>query len=157
MAEITIKVHQHYVTTKVRFWHNNDAYSEFCVCSHEFPRWALRQTSERDLYESCHANVASGHSDFPTFPYPAYLLVRLRVTYDRGMRHVTVLEAKYSEFQRGAIDFTGAFSNSLATADLTMKVLENLTGAIAERNAEGLNKLVLTLRAASGGSFKKLS
>jgi hypothetical protein len=157
MTEITIKVHQHYVTTRVRFWYNSDAYAEFCVCSHEFPRWALQQTSERDLYESCHANVASGHSDFPTFPYPAYLLVRMQVRYDRGMQHVTVCEAKYSEFQRGIMDFTGAFTNSLASADLTRKVLDNLASMIASRNAEGLNKLVLTLRAASGGTFKKLT
>ena len=153
MVDLTIKVHQHYVTTRVRFWYNNDAYTEFCICSHEFPLRALSQHSERDLYECCNCPVMGGHSDFPTFPYPAYLEVRLR--YDNA--RCAVQEARYSEFQRGIIDFTQAFSNSLASYDLQMKVLTRMATLIAERNAEELNKMILTLRAASGTGFKKLT
>lgn len=156
MIDLTIKVHQHYVTTKVRFWYNSDAYAEFCVCSHEFPLRALQEANggQKDLWEASVAHLMDNHSDFPTFPYPAYLEVSLR--YDEAGR-CAVQSARYSEFQRGVVDFAPAFANSLASYDLQMKVLTRMATLIAERNAEELNKMILTLRAASGTGFKKLT
>lgn len=156
MIDTTIKVHQHYVTTKVRFWHNGDAYTEFCIATHEFPARLLQVStgSHRDLWECCNAHTLDCPTDFPTFPYPAYLEVCLRF----DDKHVcSVQSARYSEFQRGVVDFAPAFSNSLASYDLQMKVLTRMVTLIAERNAEELNKMILTLRAASGTGFKKLT
>lgn len=154
MIDVTIKVHKHYVTTKVRFWHNGDAYTEFCIATHEFPARLLQIGGHRDLWDCCNAHTFDCPTDFPTFPYPAYLEVCLRF----DDKHVcSVQSARYSEFQRGAMDFTNAFANSLASYELQMKVLARMAELIKERNAEELNKMILTLRAASGGAFKKLS
>ena len=93
MIDVTIKVHQHYVTTKTRFWGRGDSYTEFCVATHEFPARMLQITGHRDLWECCMSHVLDTPSDFPTFPYPAYLEVCLR--YDE--KHVcSVQSARYS-------------------------------------------------------------
>lgn len=154
MIDVTIKVHKHYINTKMRFWCNGDTYVEFSVGTHEFPARMLTAESRRDLWAICDAHVMDKPTDFPTFPYPAYLEVCLRF----DDKHVcSVQSARYSEFQRGTMDFTNAFANSLVSYELQMKVLTRLAELIKERNAEELNKMILTLRAASGGAFKKLS
>lgn len=156
-TRMCIRVHQHYIRTEIRFWYSSERYVQYGFCNKDLPRTAFMQPNKSALMQVCVNEIGNTakDDDFPTFPYPAYLSVVLEFNDQTDHTKFDVLEAKYSEAQRGLIDLTGAFTGKFITGDLRRKVMANLLNIVGTRDDAELFKVIKSLSVASGGKYVK--
>lgn len=154
---LSIRVHQHYIRSEIRFWYSSERYVQYGFSRKDFPRIAFLQSDANALFSICQSEIGNTQKDddFPTFPYPAYLSVVIDFPNASDHTDFTVVEAKYSETQRGLVDLTGAFTGKFITGELKRKVMANLLALVASRDESGLFKVINSLRTASGGKYVK--
>lgn len=133
---VTLCVHRNYITTEVREQYTPNDYREHCISSPSAAH-LIYDVSGNYLDEPHHEYNAT----FPSFPYPAYLRIATKVFDDT--RDIGVVEAVFSDNERGILHFEGAFTS--APQDLRVKILKNIVACVQNRDAGTLIQLVKEL------------
>lgn len=132
---VNLCVHRNYITTKVREQYTPNDYREHCISSPSAAH-LIYDVNGGYLEEPHHEYNAT----FPQFPYPAYLRVATKVS---EAQNVEVVEAVFSDNERGTLHFEGAFTS--APQDLRVKILKNIVACVQNRDAATLVQLVKEL------------
>lgn len=132
---VTLCVHRNYITTKVREQYSPNDYREHCISSPSAVH--LIYDVNGDYLEEPHHEY---NATFPSFPYPAYLRIVTKVS---ETQNVEVVEAVFSDNERGILHFEGAFAN--VPTELRVKTLKHIVACVHNRDAETLIKIVKEL------------